>query len=202
MTIQTYPTSPLPSYPYQFQAAFKTLINEFDAGNEQRRMLRRFPKRTVTLVYNNIEYSTDWYPIENFFHQRFGGYDSFWFVDFAKRKWVDEYVGRGTAGALTLDLHSKTTTVATLKIYEDAVEQVKDTDYTFVSGGGEAGSDRITWIAGHYPATGALITSDFEGFLRIKARLSDQFSDSISAKIGSVATIGDIQTVTLSEVQW
>ena len=177
MIIQTYPTTPVPSYSYIMAEKYQTLASPYQGQNEQRLRLARFPKRSVTLKYDKADIDSAWATLHNFFKARFGGWESFWFLDIRLRPWTDEYVGRGTGAALTLDLHSKTTDLSTLIIYEDAVAQVKDVDYTFISGGGEAGVDRITWIAGHYPALGALITADHKGLLRIKACLPDDWAD-------------------------
>ncbi len=174
--------------------------------NEQRRRLTRFPKRSPSLVYKNkrkSDYDTihDWYRT---YHGAYGDSSGalFYFFDQILRHWKDEYVGRGTGAALTLDLHSKTTTSgATLVIYEDDVVQTVDVDYTFVSGGGTEGADRITWIAGHYPATGALITSAFNGYLRIRARFADDgWHDEIPTFSESDALFNF--QIRLQEVQW
>ena len=197
MTVQTYPATPKPFYTYSLNESFQTILSDFEGQNQVAQAVARFAKREFVLGYRTKDILTEWYLIHDFFKARYGAYDPFWFVDPAQRKWTDEYVGRGTAGALTLDLHSKTTTVASLAIYEDGVAQVKDTDFTFVSGGGGAGSDRITWISGHYPAFGCLITSDFIGNLRIKGRLADTFSDqTVSNKFI------DIKEIRIKEVQW
>jgi hypothetical protein len=45
------------------------------------------------------------------------------------------------------------------------------TDYTFISGGGAASRDRITFVS--YPAAASLITSDLTGYLAIKSRFQD-----------------------------
>ncbi len=201
-----YPSVPKFNYSYGLEQSFKTLISEFDGGNEQRRRLLRFPKRSVTLVYKNLlKASRD--TIHDWYSDYYGAYgDSsgnlFYFFDQALRHWKDEYVGRGTGGALTLDLHSKTTTSgATLVIYEAGVAQTVDVDYTFVSGGGTEGADRITWIVGHYPATGCLITSDFNGYLRVKARFAeDGWSEEIPTFSAGVPVFNF--QVKISEVQW
>jgi hypothetical protein len=69
-------------------------------------------------------------------------------------------------------------------------------DYTLVLGGGAAGVDRI--LFGAYPAVGALITSDFTGQLRIKARFD---SDSLGQTVEAGKLI-DIEQITLQEIQW
>lgn len=95
MTIQVFPSSPVPEFEYPLKSEFNTLVSEFDSGIEQRRQLRRFPKRTVSLNFNYLT-EADRKILQNFFQQRFGSFEAFWFVDPIKRNWVDEYVGRGT----------------------------------------------------------------------------------------------------------
>lgn len=201
-----YPTSPKFNYSFGLDETFKSLISEFDGMNEQRRRLTRFPKRSVSLIYKNklkSERDTihDWYST---YHGAYGDSSGnlFYFFDQTLRHWKDLYVGRGTGAALTLDLPSKTTTNdATLVIYEADVVQTAGDDYNFVSGGGTEGADRITWIAGHYPAAGALITVDLNGYFRMKARFAeDGWSEQIDTFSGSSALFNF--QVKLQEVQW
>ena len=201
-----YPSSPKFNYALGLDENFKTLISEFDGANEQRRMLIRFSKRSPSLVYQN-KVKSDYDIIHDWYRTYYGAYgDSsgnlFYFFDQAFRHWRDEYVGRGTGAALTLDLHSKTTTNdGTLVIYEAGVVQTVSVDYNFVSGGGTEGADRITWIAGHYPVAGCLITSDFNGYLRIKARFAkDGWHDDIQ-NFSQGFPLFNFATQ-LQEVQW
>ncbi len=77
-----------------------------------------------------------------------------------------------TINSKTFDLPTVTTTSADLVVYIDDEEIAgSGVDYTFVSGGGAGGRDRITLMA--YPTTGALITCDPPGYLCIKARLGE-----------------------------
>lgn len=175
MTIQTFPSTPIPAYSIIFEEGFETTVSEFQGENEQRLMGVRFPLRTVTLPYVRKTPTGDWATLHDFFRDRFGGYESFYFVDLEEANWKDEKVGRGTAGAGPFDLPSISTTVASLAVYVGGVLQVKDTDFTFISGGGGASSDRIQFITGHYPATGVLITANFTGKLRLICCLDDRW---------------------------
>ncbi len=65
-------------------------------------------------------------------------------------------------------------------------------DYSFVSGGGGAGADRISLAA--YQTQGALITGDLTGQLRIKAFMANKFSDNIA-----LPEDADIQSIRISE---
>lgn len=193
-----YPSTPAPSYPLNISRNFKTLVSDFDSGSEQRRRLWRFPKRSVSLNYKNITLANRDI-LAAFFNTYFGTFTEFYWYDPLLRNWTDEYVGRGDGATTTFNLHSKTTTTgATLKIYVDGIITTVTTDYTFVSGGGTEGADRITFTAGHIPSTGQLITSDFNGYLRIKARFSE---DGLSEEQANIHTLFNIQ-VGLTEIQW
>lgn len=339
----TYPATPLPSYSLQTGSSFKTLVSDFDSGAETRRKLIRFPKRNYSMTYNYLVIA-DRNTLQNFYRNVGGMSDSFWFVDFESRGWIDEYVGRGgpldlfsalyddggtitnqtiacvagTANAMTLlpavpvvndayyfgsnsqfdlltltigmagapaynpgvagwvitweywngttwhayaggevtddtvaftaapgahDVHltvptdwvitsvssinaywvrARVSTFETITtrplgsgctsnshtyelhgvtcssytIYIDGVAKTGGgADYTFVSEGGGAGADRITFTA--YPSVGTLITSDFTGYLRLKARLGDDsFKEDVKYK--GLHTVG----LAVNEVQW
>ena len=333
MTLQTYPTTPVPGFTYDFNEGFKTIISEYQGENEQRQGVDRFPKRGFGLAYKFVDVATEWYLIENFFHKRRGGLDPFWYFDLTQRNWVDEYVGRGgplqisaaisydsstgiyvnetiaandptvgdvnihaiagsgdryyvlsnvkfdkvtfkistpgvgsyvisswkywngsswftisvsdgttnfkaaagdrdvtftmpsdwvdyevngvngyglcaefdaasvttppkctsiTVNTKTYDLHSKSTVNdSSFIVYVNDVATSK----TFVSGGGGGGGDRFYFA--DYPATGALITSDFHGKLRIKGVLGDRFED----KFISPTQTG-LEIINIREIWW
>ena len=67
---------------------------------------------------------------------------------------------------MTFDLPSKDTTEASVKMYVDGIES----SHTFLSGGGQGGSDRVTMDVA--PATGKYVTAEFEGKLRLYARFA------------------------------
>ena len=196
-TTLIYPETPIPHYIYVLEDTFNTLISEFDSGAEQRRRLRRFPKRTFNLIYRKLSL-TDRNTIKNFYRQRYGMSDSFYFYDLTKRNWTDEYVGRGDGSRTAFDLHSQTTDDdSTLKIYVDGIQKIKTTHYTVTTGGGSADSDQIEFTGGNIPTAGQLITADFNGYLRIKARFGE---DSIREEM-EIKDLFDMSTI-LYEVQW
>jgi len=195
MTVQVFPTTLTAAYPIRIKTGYKTTITDYGEGAVQRVSNWRFGKRTIVVPYGKMPVG-DRDTLLAFFRARMGSGESFWYVHNRQEQWTDEYVGYGTAGALTLDLHCKATVVSSLVIYEDGVAQVKDTDFTFVSGGGAADADRITWIAGHYPAAGALITADHRGLLRILAYFSDEID------LEWFRFLHSKSEVTLFEEQW
>lgn len=173
MTIETYPATPIPSYSSILDHEFRTLISDFESGKEQRRTMWRFPKRTFALIYKALamtESQRD--ALYEFFQNRRGPYESFWFFDFIKKKWVDQYVGYGDSATDIFDLPSKDSEEWP-KIYVAGSEKTRATHWNFISGGGGGGSDRIQFIGGNIPTTGQLITADFSGNLRIKGRFKD-----------------------------
>jgi len=207
-----YPESPKFSHALISGRDFVTRISKFGgqpAGtfNEQRNRQITFPIGTFTLLYKNLLVA-DRNTVYAWWRNYHGAYGdstgvNFHFFDQALRGWYGEYMGRGTGNALTLDFPGKTlTNDATLIVYEDDVAQVKDTDFTFVSGGGTEGADQATWIVGHYPAVGAMITCSFNGYLRIKARFAeDGWSEEVPTVNGAGVLVYNFQTK-LQELQW
>jgi hypothetical protein len=104
---------------------------------------------------------------------------------------------KGTSASFntkTYDLHGKTCT--SVVVYVNGVQKTGGgTDYTFVSGGGAALADRITFVS--YQTQGHLITADYDAYARIKARFSDDvYQETMPTKDNFNANIG------VYEVQW
>jgi uncharacterized protein (TIGR02217 family) len=189
MTVEIYPATPIPYRTLVTSQAFKTVVSEYDYGNEQRFPLRRFSKRNFDLQYR-ISYA-DRNTVHSFFRARGGKYDPFWFVDFSQREWTDEYVGRGDGATQTFDLHSLRTVSASTTIYVNGTSA----PFTFASGGGQASSDRVTITTA--PPSGALITSKFTGNLRIKGRFDD---DALQEDLSNFRLV--FLALRIVEIQW
>ena len=194
MTIQIFPSTN-PTFSVVIEDNFNTRINRYGGAAVQRLSEWRFPVRTVTVPFGKLPL-VDRNALYTFFRERLGAGEAFWYVHNRSQAIVDEYMGYGVGGALTLDTHSKTTDVATLVVYEDGVAQVKDTDYEVLVGSGLAVVDQIRWLVGHYPAAGALITHKCTGKLRIKVYMDDKFRDEWFRHLHSKTEI------TLYEEQW
>jgi hypothetical protein len=188
--MEVYPITPVPSYAYVFADEFQTLPSEFEGSNEQRQMLRRFGKRSFQLAYNKI-FETEWVIIHNFFKKMKGGYEPFWFFDLKIRHWIDEYIARGNGSIRVFDLHSKLTNPEGLVVYVNG----SPVTFSFLPGGGQANADRV--LLDVAPASGTLITSDFYGYLRIKAKIPDKFSDTLSTVIYT-----DLEAISIKEIHW
>lgn len=203
MSLQVWPTTPPPSFSYPVSEEYETIVSQFGGPNEAAQSLTRFPKRNFTVGYNLLDIGGDWHYIHDFHTKRRGQYETFWYFDFYIRPWVDLYVGRGDGSTTAFDLHSKSTVHdASLKIYVNDAEKTEGVDYDFSAGTGDGGADRITFRAGHIPAAGALITSDLQGKLRIKARKADLFSDKVTLENDASHAFADIEAFLIREVQW
>lgn len=76
-----------------------------ESGNEQRNRQWRFTRRTFILAYNLLAFtSTQRDAICDFYYNRYGSYELFWFFDFQSRKWIDQYMGRGDGATQTFDI--------------------------------------------------------------------------------------------------
>jgi len=92
-------------------------------------------------------------------------------------------------------LHSKNTIENSVKVYVNGVQITKETSWQFIQGGGSGESDRILLL--YTPEEGYLLTTDFEGYLKIKGRFKDDlFREEIhSYQISNYS-------VSIQEVQW
>jgi hypothetical protein len=94
------------------------------------------------------------------------------------------------------DLHGVTNTVGDLVVMVDGVVKTGGgTDYTFVTGGGEAGADRVRFNTP--PAIGTLLTNNQNAYLRMKGRLAE---DKLSEELKQVGIYWT--TIKVREVQW
>ncbi|TAN40799.1 MAG: hypothetical protein EPN22_17020 [Nitrospirae bacterium] len=160
-------------YDIETKAVWRTLLTEFETGKEQARKTRTFPLRTLNLPSGSL-HETKIKDLWQFYQKQSGAYGSFWFVFPEMRHWYKEYIGRGDASQTTFDIPSIGTDPDQLVVYVDNVE----TSVTFISGGGQASSDRILFAAP--PALGAMLTSDVYGKLRIPARFEkDELTDKL-----------------------
>lgn len=173
----TYPETPAPAYPLIVTPTWKTLISQVGTGKEQRRQKSLFPMYDVTVRYNVIT-AANAKTLWEFYQARKGAYEAFYIYDLALLASVsfnhdDEYVGTGDGSTEVFDIPGRSTSSQT--IYMDGITQTLTTDYVILTGGGESNSDRVDFVTA--PSTGAIITCDFTGFLRMRVRFKhDQLS--------------------------
>lgn len=176
MALTVYPSTPKPAYSYVLAHEYKTVISDFDQGLEERSQRWTFPKRTFFLIYKLQEFSTTARDsIYEFYQNRLGAYEPFWYFDLQPRKWVDQYVDMGNATETTFDLPGNSSAAT---VYINATVT---TAFSLSATSGEGGADQI--IFDSPPASSAVITSDFTGYLRIKGRFKDdKLTEEITTK--------------------
>jgi len=168
----TFPESPAPIYPLLVTPVYNTRIAETDGGKEQRRQKLSFPKFDVTVRYNALTYShlqTLW----DFYMARKGAYEAFYVYDLTLLESISFnqdglYAGTGDGSTEVFDIPGRSTSSVT--VYKDGVEQTLTTDYVLLTGGGASSADRIDFVTA--PSAGEIITVDFTGYLRIRARFA------------------------------
>lgn len=162
--MEIFPETILISNPLRVDEEWKTTITDFQSGKEHRQKRWAFPKHSVGLTHKVLkqsEMATLW----EFCHKRCGSYDTFWFLLPLADNWYGEYVGTGDGSTHIFDLPSKSTT-GTIYVSVNGVL----VGFAFISGGGQAGSDRVNITVA--PSQGAIITATFYGRLRLKARFA------------------------------
>jgi hypothetical protein len=188
-----FPVTPSPVEGFEIERHYNVLVSEFDSGCEQRRRLLRFPKRKIHLEYNNIS-RTDRDTLSNYWQTMNGSYTDFHVFDWTSRAWHDEYVTTCTGTSTgPYDLHGKTISTGTLVIWYNG-----STTHTieFYSSSGTDGAACINLTTG--TTAGALVTSYFDGKLRIRARFGKDFAFKESAGYrGRFSCVIDLE-----EVQW
>jgi uncharacterized protein (TIGR02217 family) len=152
---------------------WKTIISQYDdLGAEQRKQKWLYPRRNLKLTYAYLtftEVSTLW----EFYLARKGSYEAFNFFFPFSETYVGEYVGTGDGSTVIFNLPAKTSTH--YKVYIDSVAQTESTNYTFGSGTGADGEDKVKFTAA--PTDGARITYDFTGYLKVRCRFEDDKMD-------------------------
>lgn len=201
MSSEVYPTTPVPSWPYDIKIRWNTTVSSFDGGKEQRRQKNLYPKYDVSLTYPVLTES-NMQILWSFYQSKKGTYEPFYFYSLESTEWESCYIGIGDGTTVTFDLPGRST--SNVIIYQDGVALsatgvsdillenddileseagdtiVKETldapEYVLHSAGGGGGSDRVTFITA--PAVNDLLTCDFTGYLRIRCRFQEELSRS------------------------
>jgi len=150
---------------------FNTLVSDFDGGGEQRRQKQLYPKYDVVVRYENISFAkvkTIW----EFYLACNGAYEAFYIYDLSllfghKFNHKKQYCGTGDGVTKIFDIPGRETVSHT--IYSDGVDVTSST--SILVGGGNSDSDRVEYNTA--PGEGVIITADFTGYLRIRARFAE-----------------------------
>ena len=163
--MEIFPEILIIAYPLPIRGQWKTDITDFKSGKEQRNKVWPFSKKRVPLNCKHLK-QDEMADLWKFYQLRSGAHEAFWFVAPLADYWYNEYVGRGDDSTTIFDLPSKETEEESVEVFVDG----GSTSITFLEGGGQAGADRIQFSAA--PSEGAVITADFKGRLRLKARFA------------------------------
>lgn len=149
----------MPSYDYNVQSAFHNLrLGPTDGDFTQRRRKRLTPLHKFTLQFNTL-FAADIKTLYDFFIARYGGWDAFAFFDCDSKNWSALSIGTGDGATTSFNLQAKETSGRT--VFINSVAQAEGTDYTFYSGQGTDGQDKITFASA--PSNSAAITADLTG---------------------------------------
>lgn len=160
-----FPTSPQPTFPYAIEPEWRTLVTEFDSGEEQRRKKWTYSHYNIRLSYYGLETSA----VNNlyeFYMARQGAYEAFSFFDpLGASTHTGLYVGTGDGATTAFDLPGK-------QITSKAVYVNGTTIATTVStAGGTDGVDSLRFSVA--PTSTQVITCDFVGTLRVRCRFAE-----------------------------
>lgn len=152
--------------PLKVELEFRTLVSQFESGVETRKAKRTHPRRNLRVSYTYLS-KTNANTLWQFYLSRQGAYEAFNFFFVYSDTYEGEYVGEGDGSTTVFNLPSKSASSYTL--YKDGVEQDGGgVDYTFASGGGADGADKVTMVAA--PSDGEVLTWDFTGYLKVRCR--------------------------------
>ena len=166
---EVFPESILPIYPVTITPIWQTITSRFDGGGEQRRQKQLYATYDVSLKFTALS-GPDAQTLWAFYMARKGAAQAFWFYDPAPSIGITTthaglYVGAGDGSTDIFDLPGKSTSART--IYLGGVEE---TGLSYLTGGGDGNADRVDFTSA--PAAGQIITVDFTGVLRIRARFA------------------------------
>lgn len=166
----TYPEDPIPNYPLIVEPEWHTFVSQIETGAEQRRQKSLFPVYNVQITYDSLSES-DAQTLWEFYMARKGAFEAFYVYDLSLLASIafnhtSLYCGTGDGVTDTFDVPGRSTSSHT--VYSDGVLQSDPSNYSISTGGGVSNSDRVVFVSA--PAQGKIITCDFTGFLRIRAR--------------------------------
>ena len=166
-------TSVSPRNPLDQGMEYKTLVSQFDSGQETRKQKQLYVRRQLNLQYKYID-KADAKILWQFFQARKGKFEAFNLFFPFKSDYLGEYVGTGDG--LQTNWNAPSRGAYLVSVYLDGDEQVGNgTNYTLTQQGGADGADLIEFVSA--PSIGAQITMDFTGYLKICARFDEDLME-------------------------
>ena len=153
--------------PFTESIRTKTLITKFEGyGDEQRKRKMLYPRRDVSLTFENISVS-DARQLWQFYLDRGGQYEAFNIFSDVQNTYEGEYVGVGDGSQTVFNCPSKLATSRTFYVAGS-----EETELTFSSQGGTDGADKVEFTTA--PDSAEVITMDFTGYLKYHVRFSQE----------------------------
>lgn len=190
-----FPDDPKPSEGYELVDVYYTFESgPYEAGTSVTGKGREFPLAVANIKYPKLP-ASEFNSLISFYHAMRGRFGTFTFFDFAGWDaapvgvlWPYLYVGVGDGTTATFDLPMKSTSTYTLKVA--GVSKTPVTHFTFGTGTGTDGKDRITFTAGNIPSAGQIVTlENATGRRGFKARLSSD-SQTLQRFVNNLTSTG------------
>jgi uncharacterized protein (TIGR02217 family) len=160
-----YPESPYPTFPYVIEPEWRTIVTEFDSGEEQRRKKWTYSHYNIRLSYYGL-LSSAVGNLYEFYQARQGAYEAFSFFDpLGASTHKGLYVGTGDGATTAFDLPGRQ--IASRTVYRNGT-----TIATTVSTA--AGTDGVDSLRFSTPPTSTqVLTCDIVGTLRVRCRFAE-----------------------------
>jgi uncharacterized protein (TIGR02217 family) len=163
--VAAYPESPYPTYPYVIEPEWRTLVTEFDSGEEQRRSKWTYAHYNIRLSYYGLASSAVGNLYE-FYMARKGASEAFSFFDpLGASTHTGLYVGTGDGATTAFNLPGRQMASKTVYINGATVAS------TVSTAAGLDGSDSL--LFGVAPTSTQVLTCDFVGTLRVRCRFAE-----------------------------
>lgn len=147
---------------------FNTSISTLSGGQEKRRSKYTFPLYDLNISYDLLTLANArilW----QFYKDRQGAYESFYFYLPYSETFEGEYCGTGDGTTTAFDVPGKT--ISSYTVYDGGSAQIEGVDYTVDSGGGVEGSAQIDFVVA--PVSGNHVSIDFTGYYKFKVRFAE-----------------------------
>jgi hypothetical protein len=148
---------------------YNTAVSSLPGGTEKRRAKFAYPLYDLNVSYDLLtlaEARTIW----QFYKDRQGAYESFYFYLPYPDTYEGEYCGTGDGSTTVFEIPAKDIN-ANPVVYKGGVGQSIGSDYNMDYSGGIEGGAQIEFVAA--PSIGDHIIVDFTGYYRFKVRFAD-----------------------------
>lgn len=170
---------------------FNTSVSSLQGGAEKRRSKSTFPLYDLRMNYDLLT-KADARTIWQFYKDRQGAYEAFYFYLPYEDTYEQEYCGTGDGSTTDFDVPGKTVSAYTVWVggvakSEGGTCPTPSGDYCLIEGGGVESAAQLEFIAA--PVAGEHIVIDFTGLYRFKVRFEE---DNLSFKVfyQSLTTMG------------